>query len=237
MTDHPSQLMLERYSVDDLPPEAHASAAEHVGSCSSCKAFIDELANEHRARLVAAPVAAFVAKVDKRRRRRSRVWQAWQWSGFGLGIATVAAAVVMLSLAGRPTDHIRWKGSALVVHRSRAGNVQVLGERDTIRAGDSLRLVLVMPKAAPVAAWFVDAHGRVDRFLPELVTRLDAGEHALPGSAVVETPCADLWIVVVAGADANTKTEADLGTALVNGVPGNDQWIPAGAVVRTVRCE
>src|SRR5262249_38312673 len=140
-------------------------------------------------------------------------------------------------LTVQTVNQIRLKGGGLTVHRNRAGNIQVLGDNDTIRAGDALRIVLSLTRPDSVAVWFVDAQGRVDRILPAEITQLPSGEHALPGSAVVETPCLDLWIVGAPGADASIPTEMRIRTAFSGGVPSNDNWPPASVIVRRLRCE
>lgn len=157
-----------------------------------------------------------------------------RWIGLGAGLLAAAAALVLLRPAPRP-EGVRWRGGDLTVHRLRGGVVTVLGD-EGVRAGDGLRVVVTLPRPAPVDAWFVDARGRVDRLWPGGPRPLPAGPQALPDSVTVEAPCVDLFLVVVSGAAARPETEAALRRAVSGGVPAGDAWLPAGAALRRLRC-
>jgi hypothetical protein len=158
-----------------------------------------------------------------------------------LGVLAVAAAALaaaaLLVLVARPRDEIRLKGAGAIVHRNRGGQVKVMSDADTIRAGDALRIVVTLPRSDRVEVWFVDAHGRIDRLLPEGAVDLGAGERALPGSAVVEAPCVDLWMVVATGSEVGPATESALQRAVAGGVHPGGAWSPAGSKVQALRCE
>jgi hypothetical protein len=235
MTDHPNRITLERLSVGDLSDPDRVAAVQHTESCPACRAFLEELEAAQTARLTAMPAERFVALVAERRdrdanlaTRRRRRW------GFG-AVAAVAAAALLL-LIPRP-EQIRLKGAGVTIHRKRGGEVQVLAGNDTIRAGDALRLVITQAQAGPIAAWMVDARGRVDAWLSDSRQFLAAGEHALPGSVIVESPCVDSWLVVASGAAADEKTAKELRRAVAAGVPAGDAWFPRGTQVRKLRCE
>ena len=137
---------------------------------------------------------------------------------------------------GPDPEHIKWKGAGLTVQRLRDGEARVLGADDTIRGTDALRVIVTQPRAQLVGAWLVDARGRVDALLPDGPVSLPDGAHVLPGSAVIEAPCIDSWLVVALG-DGATQTEAALRGAVDGGVPGGERWIPPGTLVRRLRCQ
>jgi hypothetical protein len=238
VNEHPSRLTIERLSVDDLPSAASAEAGRHVASCAACRREVDEL-RAAQARLVSRmpPDAFMVRMVERRdrgavlaRRRRVRL-------GAVAVISALAAAAATFALVPRGGDQIRWKGSGATIHRSRDGTVQVLTGADTIRAGDALRIVVTLPGPESVAVWFVDAHGRVDRLMDEGARHLGAGAQAVPGSAVVDAPCVDMWLVLATGAAAAAGTEEVLRRAVAGGVPAGDAWMPANTTARALRCE
>jgi hypothetical protein len=229
MSGHPSEPALERFSVDDLAPAAEAEIAAHVAECAACRGLLDELERARAARLAAAPPDRFVARVAARRARtRTR-----RLISTGM-VAFAAAAALLLML--RPRPDVRLKGVGVVIQCRRDAEVHVLGSDEKIRAGDRLRVVVTRAEAGAVAAWFVDDHGRVDALLPE-PAQLAAGEQALPGSAIVEAPCIDSWLVVATGEAANARVEATLRAAVAHGVPAGTAWLPVGAFGRRLQCE
>jgi hypothetical protein len=202
-TGHPSPLHLERFSVGELAEPTRAATAEHVRACVACAALLDELARAKEARLAAVPPARFVAEVAARVGRRGGLALRRRVTVVG---GALAAAAALFLLVARPRPDVRLRGAGLAVQRQRDGVVQVLASADTVRAGDSLRVVVTLARPARVAAWFLDARGRVDGLTPTPL-ELPAGEHALP-AAVVEAPCADLRVVVGVGAAALTSESA-----------------------------
>ncbi len=231
---HPSTVVLERYSVDDLPPQPRQDTAKHLSACDSCRCYVDELGQSRATRLGTVPADLFAKQVAERRDQHTR--RIGRRAAFGVATAALAAAA-MFVLVPRTEEAIRFKGDSIVIHRSRGSEVRILEDGDRIRAGDALRMVLTLPKATSVAAWFVDARGRVDRVADGLSVNLTAGEQALPGSAIVETPCVDSWVVVVTGTGATETTEAALRSAVRGGVPDTSQWIPPGSRARFLKCE
>lgn len=236
MIGHPSPRTLERFSVGDLAGEAQHDAAAHVERCSSCRNFLEELEAAREARLAAVPSERFIASVVERR-DRAAVLVRRRFRRLVLGGATLAAAAAMLVLILPPSPDIRLKGAGIALHRNRAGDVRVLASGDTIRAGDAMRIVLSLAQPAPVAAWFVDANGRLDNLLPAGPISLVAGEHPLPGSAIVEAPCSDLQVVVAVGREATKNTETALRKAVAARARNVADWLPRGAIMRSLRCE
>jgi hypothetical protein len=73
-----------------------------------------------------------------------------------------------------------------------------------------LRVVVTLDRLTAVNVWFVDRQGRVDRLLESGAIELPPGQHALPGSAIVNNPCVDLWLVVATGEAATSLTETEV---------------------------
>jgi len=230
---HPIAFVLERLAVDDLPAGEAAQTRAHVEACASCRAYVDSIAGLSAQRLADVPPAAFVGRLVERRRiaRRRRVLAVLS-SGAGL----LVAASLLLWL---PRTAVRLKGGGFAIERQRDGVVTRIGSDATVRAGDRLRVIVTLPAASAVDAWFVGVDGRVDSLVDAPVAAA-AGEAALPGSVRVEAPCVDGWIVVASGGAASAVTEAALrahaGGAIdrMRAVPPG---VPDGAHVARLRCE
>lgn len=235
MNDHPSRITLERLSVGDLSGTVHEVVTRHVDACAPCRLVLEELEAARTARLAAVPPEEFIDRVIERKDRETGPMRAsHRWV---LGTGALAAAAAMLLLIPRPGSDVRLKGVGVTLHRNREGNVQIMRADETLRAGDALRVVITQAEARPIAAWFVDARGRVDSLLPEGPQSLSAGEHALPGSAVVESPCIDSWLVVATGDAASERTEQELRKAAARGAWSWESKLPESVQIRKLRCE
>jgi hypothetical protein len=219
VTGHLSSLTLERHSVDDLVPAERQLAAAHLSECPDCRARLKDLADAKAALMARRPPAAFAAQIAARRPRPALWLPRLTWAG-ALCAAAVAAFFVL-----RPPPSLPLKGVGMTVHRLRAGRAQQMGDADTLRAGDGLRVELTLPRRAHVQAWFVDAHG-TSASMGDGPLDLPAGESALPGSATVDAPCTDLWLVVAL--DAANRPDLR---------PGSGPWPPPGTAARLLRCE
>jgi hypothetical protein len=235
---HPSQLILERLSVDDLPSEVIEQTRAHTEICGQCHSFVSALRAERSERLRAVSAETFMLRLERRQQMGVRAWvsrlhhrRAW-FFGFA---TTCAAALLGLVWLGRPpTTDVRFKGDGATLHLRRGEVVRLFTEADELRAGDDLRLVVTTSKPGPLAVWFVDAGGRVDRFF---IGTTNGGEMTLPGSAVVEPPCRDLWLILATGDAANPATEVTLRNAVSGGPHEDRSWLPSGAMTRLLRCE
>ncbi len=244
MTKHPSRLTLERSSVDDLPEAQAREVSEHVRDCDECTRCIAELTGARERLLAAVPAERFTAQVAARRDRVVRLRDR-RLPRIAAGITALAAAAALLVLVRRPpsgdgeTPGIALKGGGASVYRSRDGQVHALTSEDTIRAGDALRVTVTQASPTRVAAWFVDAHGQVDRVFPDGVMLVPAGESSMPGSAVVDSPCVDLDLIMLTNAPASiVDLERRLHEAADGGPsPNGDVWVPPGAWRRHLRCE
>lgn len=224
MSLHPSELVLERLSVNDLSREAREETERHVVDCLSCRQFLGELEGEKKERLREVPPATFMADVVRRQKREDRQARGRLLSIVtGAMLAAAAMVVVIPRLRDTPrqggpgrtgevrTDQVRFKGgTGVTVHRRRENAVTTLPAEARIRAGDGLRVVVTLDRATTVDVWFVDGQGRVDRLLESGAMELPPGQHALPGSAIVNNPCVDLWLVVATGETATTLTETEV---------------------------
>ena len=230
---HPTSLTLERLSAGDLPAEASQAAAQHVSGCERCRIFLDELEGARDEFLHEWPRERILARLEA---SRTPLPLRNRWRRAGLMAAAACAAVALLFVA-RPDQRIQLKGPGVTVHRKRGDEVRILRAEDRIRAGDALRVVLAVPRREQVSAWYIDARGRVDRALADASITLDPGERALPGSVMVESPCVDLWLVIVTGSESSEVGQAAFRRAAAQNLPPGEAWAPNGAIVRTFRCE
>ena len=236
MSEHPSRFMLERHCVGDLSPAERDKTVFHLEACSSCQVRIGEIKDEAERELTLLPPDEFVAKLSVRMGREvRRASQFRRWATVSAAAAMAAAAVLMLS--PRRSDTVALRGSGLQVHRNRDGMAKLMDTGDRIKAGDALRVVVTLPHPEAVDVWFVDATGRVDRLLTTTgPLALSSGEQALPGSAVVDAPCSDMWVVVGVGAASTASAETTLKRLGPSPRTGDD-WVPKGCLARQLRCE
>jgi hypothetical protein len=237
---HPSAIWLERFSVGDLPGSSGEEIARHVAGCPTCGQYLTDLEVMRLDRLAAVPPDKFVALVAARRDREVPIADRLHRRRLGVAILTVAAsaaAAFLLMPRSHPDAPLGLKGAGVTLHRNRGGDERVMTSDDHIRSGDALRVVVTLPRPNQVAAWSVDASGRVDSWLAGGPLALPAGEQAFPESAIVESPCLDLTVVVVVGAAARVESGVALRQAAAHGIPAGDDWLPAGAIVWKFQCE
>jgi hypothetical protein len=241
MSEHPSRFMLERHCVGDLAPAERDKTVVHLESCPSCQIRVGEIKDEADRELARFPPEEFVAKLSVRMGRDvRRASQFRRWAAVSAAAAMAATAVLVIGLgrhdAVEQRGTVALRGSGLQIHRNRDGMAKLMENGDLIRAGDALRVIVTLPHPDPVDVWFVDATGRVDRLLATGALPMSAGEQALPGSAIVDAPCSDMWVVVGVGAQATSSAEAAL-KSLGSGPHTGDDWVPKGSLYRKLRCE
>ena len=236
MSEHPSRFMLERHCVGDLSPAERDKTVFHLESCPSCQVRVGEIKDHAERDLALQPPDEFVAKLSVRMGREvRRVSQFRRWAVISAAAAMAAAALLIMT--PRRQDAVVLRGSGLQVHRNRDAMAKLMDSGDRIRAGDALRVVVTLPHPDSVDVWFVDATGRVDRLLASGPLELKAGEQALPGSAVVDAPCSDMWVVVGVGTAPMSSTEAVLKRLGPGRRDASDDWVPKGCLARQLRCE
>jgi predicted anti-sigma-YlaC factor YlaD len=205
MNDHFDRLTLERFSVADVTPALRDAVAGHLSSCASCRGYLTELEQAHADRMSAVPPARFVAVLAARREGDSRrdKWALWAVSAVGV----TAAAIAMVVFVGiRDDSATRFKGSTgVVVHRRRGSEVRTVAEGERIRPGDALRVELALPRREKVSAWVEEGSRRTPLTGAAGELTLAAGTQVLPGSLVIEAPCADLVLVVNIGASTTRR--------------------------------
>ena len=239
MSEHPSRFMLERHCVGDLSPAERDKTVFHLQSCPSCQVRVGEIKDQAERDLARFPADEFVAQLSVRMGQQvSRVSQFRRWASVSVAAAMAAAAsLIMMPRRAPMNDAVALRGSGLQVHRNRDGMAKLMEGGDRIKAGDALRVVVTLPHPEPVDVWFVDATGRVDRLLAAGPLSLGGGEQTLPGSAVVDAPCSDMWVVVGVGGAAAANAEATLKRLGPGPRAGSDDWVPKGCLARQLRCE
>jgi hypothetical protein len=236
MSQHPSRFMLERHCSGDLPPIERDQTVFHLESCPACQVKVGSIREQAQRDLALYPADEFVANLSVRMGQEvRRVAQFRRVTVIAVAAAMAAAAAMIL--VPRPHDTIALRGSGLQVHRNRDGMPKLMESSDHVRAGDALRIVVTLPHPESVDAWFVDATGRVDRLLTGGPMPLGAGEQTLPGSAIVDSPCTDMWLVVGVGPAATAMSESTLKKLGPSPRDGSDDWVPKGCLARRLRCE
>jgi len=215
-----------------LSPQAVNDTAKHVDGCPQCQRFLAQLAEATSSCLRSIPPERVLGAVSVARRRRARVTR---WTQ--LGVVGALAALVLVVVTPWVTAPVRLKGVGLSVQRKRGNEVRVMDSGTGIRGGDALRMVVTLPKPSSVSIWSIDAQGRVDRIGPSGGISLGAGEYALPESAVVESPCIDLWLVLMTGDKAEQRLRDAAREAAEKQIAPGEAWIPSGALIKSFRCE
>ncbi|MBI5545192.1 MAG: hypothetical protein HY901_14985 [Deltaproteobacteria bacterium] len=239
MSSHPSKFALEQLFVGDLPDEERDRAAGHVEHCAECRKYLGELKGVTEQQLGSLPPPFFMTRLRARRAEgERRGWKLARLWAMGPVAAAVAAMLLLIPRGTvEPLDHAGLKGSGVVLHLKRGEQTRLLGEAEKVRGGDALRLVLLLDQPQRVAVWFVDASGRVDRFHDAQSLALEAGEQVLAGSAVVDSPCRDLWLVVARGEAASADGEQALRRGVAAKPTSPADWAPPQAIVRALSCE
>jgi hypothetical protein len=240
MSAHPTDLTLERFAVDDLGHAAQAEVRAHVDGCTKCRGLLADLETTREADLTALRPDEFLVRVRARRSRRMAHRKRVFAGGFALIAAAFAGTLLLLPRRAAETsmpglETMRLKGSGVAIYRKRGDRIAVLASTDTIRSGDALRVRLTVPRAGRFWVWFVDTQGQVDRLVEDEPIAMDAGEHTLEGSAVVEAPCRDLTLVVLEARQPDA--EQSLKSLVKAGRVGQSGWAPEGAAVHRLRCE
>jgi hypothetical protein len=206
---HPAEVILLRYSVDDLPSADGDAVRRHVETCAECRQALAILDADREALLSRTAPALLVASLERRRFAERQRHARWISGGVVTALAA-AAALVLFVRVPRPSFGI--KGGGLAVYAKRSETVRLLGPNDQVRPGDALRMVVTLDRRCLVRAWSVDDEGRVDALMPE-PRQLGPGTVELEGSAVVEQPCVSGWLVVAVGEaarrtpDGKTRTQ------------------------------
>lgn len=236
MSEHPCRFMLERHCAGDLSPAERDNTVFHLESCPTCQVRVGEIQDQAARDLSRFPPDEFVAQLSVRMGREDRrVSQFRRWAMVSVAAAMAAGAVLVV--APRRHEAIALRGSGLQVHRNRDGMAKLMDTADRIQAGDALRVVVTLTHPEPVDVWFVDTTGRVDRLLARGPVTLGSGEQALAGSALVDAPCSDMWVVVGVGAAPTSSAEAALKRLGPSPRDGSDDWVPKGCLARRLRCE
>lgn len=225
---HPRRLTLERFFVDDLPAADRAQTEAHLWICDSCRAAVREMEADRAAMLVTHPPANLVDRVKAaapRKRAPARFSRLLL-----VGAAGCAAIVVAMLVRPSSPEEIAFKGASVTVGRIRGGQLELLRSDTRVRSDDALRLTVRVSTTALVQAWFLDSDGRLDEVLAAPM-RLGPGEHVLPGTSVVESPCRDMVLALASASSGETLPSNEaIRTMLVSGEAD-------GLFVTRVRCE
>jgi hypothetical protein len=222
--------------VGDLSPAERDKTGFHLEGCPLCQTRVGDIKEEADRDLLLLPVEKFASQLSAQMGVPApRVSPFRRWAT--VSVATAMAAAAAFVMMPRRPDAFTLRGSGLQVHRNRDGMAKLMDPDDRIRARDALRIVVTLAHAEPVDVWFVDSAGRVDRLMSEGPLQGTPGEQTMPGSAVVDAPCKDMWIVVGVGKGATSSVEAALNRLGPGTRNGNDDWVPKGCLSRQLRCE
>jgi hypothetical protein len=222
--------------VGDLPPAERDKTVFHLQACPSCQVRVGNIKDEAERSLATLPADEFVSQLSVRMGKQvQRVSQFRRWATVSVAVAMAAGATLIMT--PRQHEAVTLRGSGLQVHRNRDGMAKLMENGDRIRAGDALRVVVTLAHAEPVDVWFVDSTGRVDRLMTDGPFRGTPGEQAMPGSAFVDAPCKDMWVVVGVGSGATSSAEGALKRLGPGTRDGSDDWVPKGCLSRRLQCE
>jgi hypothetical protein len=150
-----SDLQLERYLAEALPPAQVATLEATLRDSAEDQAALEALRADSAAFFVAQPPAAFAHRLAPARGSR------WRWLG-GLVAATAALSLTWLVVLRPPTqdDEVRTKGGhAWGVSVARGGQVRAASEASPLHAGDVLSFQVTTPSPAFAAVLALSADG------------------------------------------------------------------------------
>lgn len=203
---HPSQWQLESWHVGE---HAGVDVATHVGSCSECRRFLDQLAVEREAFLRRGDPDEFV------RTLRKRADAAAPLARWRLALPAAAAAALLALLVPRASesapgdgatvsalqtaprafmpDDFAVKGlSPIAVIRKRGDEQVLLHERAGILPGDKLRLSFRLAEPRRIAAGILAGDGTWVSFFEET---FGAGAHTPMTTLKVDANPSDGFVV------------------------------------------
>lgn len=181
--------MLERYALGELPPDRAAEIGERIAGRPEEEARLRALREADRAFLAAHPPRNVVAAIQGRLKGRAGARRPLAFRRpvlASLAAAASLALVLGLFLGEEEDEGIRTKGlvPALVVHRSRGGEIERLAEGALARAGDLVQLSYVAAGMRHGLVLSIDGSGVVSLHHPvtgEWAAELDPrGTIALP---------------------------------------------------------
>ena len=178
---------LSAFALECAAFDPHTSPPAHLDACAQCSAAVITLREERTRFLARAPAAAFAARVDEKRARRSRT--RW-WAGFtGLGVAAVAATLALMVWPSTDDHSIHWKGreaprlSVLVSHAGEPA--RELDGAAVLHPGERLRFQVTAPRDGFLYLANIDEAGNVTRYFPQdqlASAPVRAGGQLLPGT-------------------------------------------------------
>lgn len=177
--EHVSSFALDLLHLDALSSIERSRVEAHLAQCERCRRDA-EAARASREHCVQHVVPRGFARPARRR----------QWLPWLAGAPVLAAAVVLLVLELRPPE-IAMKGSpTLSTYVRREGQVSLLHDGATVRAGDEIRFVAVSETLPYLLVCSVDGAGKASVYYPfdgsesgaiELRNRVE-----LPGSVILD---------------------------------------------------
>ncbi|HZS35696.1 MAG TPA: zf-HC2 domain-containing protein [Polyangia bacterium] len=177
--EHVSSLSLDLLHFDALSSTERARIEAHLAECERCRrdAEAARASREHCARQI---VPRGFAPLTRR-----RGWLPWL-----AGAPVLAAAIVLLMLKLRPPD-IAMKGApTFSTYVRHDGQVSVLRDGGTVRAGDEIRFVAVSETLSYLLVCSVDGAGKASIYFPFAGTEsgtIDLRNRVeLPGSVILD---------------------------------------------------
>jgi hypothetical protein len=149
-----SAYRLDRFRLQELPPEEAAEVQAHLEGCAACRAAADVLASaEAEFRASASPLRS-----PRRPGRRALAW--------GAGLVAIAATSVFLL---QPTSGVRSKGppTSLGMYVQHGPDVRRAREGEGVAPGDSLRFLYSSREASYLAILSLDGAGVASVYFPD----------------------------------------------------------------------
>jgi len=186
MTKHLRRIDVERLSTGEV-----VDGAEHLDSCTECRAAVEALRLEAAAFVRAHPSRALVARINQA--RPAPLWRRW-WP---LVVPLAAAAAVASFVVVRQPTEVRLKGASISVL---VNGASLLSSDSVVNAGD--RLSFVVEAARPMHALVLDFEvGKpVSVFVPfegAASLAVPAGRTVVPDGVVLDDAPVREWLVTL----------------------------------------
>ncbi|MBW2734792.1 MAG: DUF4384 domain-containing protein [Deltaproteobacteria bacterium] len=210
----PSELLLDRYRLSDLPEAQHHECSAHIDQCPRCAERLVILKKESIDFAEGFNIPNLVVDALQRAEKTSRPWWASalrpQWLGAIAAASVGVMAMVLLwpqltegppGLSPEPGAY-RIKGGFSIAVRVKRGERQWQAKADTwFEPGDNIRFIVTIPSAGYLYVVGIDASRTVTLYEPyggERARRLQPGDaQAVPGAIELDDTLGDERVIAL----------------------------------------